>query len=476
MVRYSNRFLPLLSSRTCTISGEFLPEGGSPGPDQDRSRFRSRFLIFASGGLIDCDTSTGPNEAVNGRDFHFEVRVPSRANRFRLVFERRGEDGRWEEIGSDNISVLEFPSGWIRLPVSIILRKYHLLRTKLFVVIGRVFPWLRDRTPAEHWLRFSAASKVSGPRRVWSERLSESDRHKLWRHVLSSGASFNSLFQYEGKEVSFDTLPVLETSNDFIPKLTVVTPSYNQARFLGATMDSVSAGTGMRIDYIVMDGGSTDHSVEVIRERSSIVRHWQSKPDKGQAAAVAEGFLHADCGPADVMAYLNSDDVFCPGAIDFVLRWFALHPEVDVVYGHRIIIDESGLEVGRWILPPHDPETLSLVDFIPQETLFWRKRVYDAVGGIDPSFQFAMDWDFLLKLNKAGARFERLPWFLGCFRVHSGQKTHLHLNDSGAREIALLRRREHGDTLIEKSLHDAVIKSNVESFWYEEQISRGVRK
>ncbi|MEQ1838981.1 MAG: glycosyltransferase family 2 protein [Verrucomicrobiales bacterium] len=276
--------------------------------------------------------------------------------------------------------------------------------------------------------------------------------------------------------MTFDTLPIQETANGFIPKLTVVTPSYNQARFLGATMDSVSAETGTRIDYIVMDGGSTDHSVDVIRERSAMVRHWQSKPDNGQAAAVAEGFLHADCGPADVMAYLNSDDVFCPGAIDFVLRWFALHPDVDVVYGHRIIIDESGLEVGRWILPPHDPETLSLVDFIPQETLFWRKRVYDAVGGIDPSFQFAMDWDFLLKLNKAGARFERLPWFLGCFRVHSGQKTHLQINDSGAREIALLRRREHGDTLLENSLHDVVIKANVESFWYAEQISRGVRK
>lgn len=468
-IRYTKRFLPFLSAHACTFSGEFLTElveaGGCPTQDGRRSRF----LVFDSGGLIDSGISKNPGDMESGWDFQFEVRVPSRAHRLRIVFERKGNDGRWEEIGSDNISVLEFPAGWLRLPISLFLRKYHFLRTTLRKLL------FRDRTPAEQWRRFAAASESSGPGIVWSEVLSESDRHLIWRHVNSTADCFGSLFQYEGREVIFDKLPFINSGRRLLPKLTVVTPSYNHACFLGASMDSVTAGPGTRIDYIVMDGGSSDHSVDVIRERSGKVRHWQSAPDKGQASAISEGFRLADCGPEDIMAYLNSDDLFCPGAIDYVLRWFALHPEVDVVYGHRIIIDEAGREVGRWVLPPHDPEVLSLVDFVPQETLFWRKRVYDEVGGIDASFQFAMDWDFLLKLNRVGARFERLPWFLGCFRVHGAQKTHLHINDTGAREVALLRRREHGDKPLKEAIDNAVMKTTAESLWYAEQISKGIR-
>jgi hypothetical protein len=337
-------------------------------------------------------------------------------------------------------------------------------------------PWLVRRLLSRTWKRFVDAAETLGPRRAWKEKMGSFDRRKAWLYAYVGTDRLGGLYQYpRSRTVVFDALPDLDVAGRELPKLTVVTPSYNQGHFLGRTMDSVLE-TSARVDYIVMDGGSKDDSAGVIRAREEKLKHWQSKPDKGQAAAISEGFVHTECAPDDLMAYLNSDDVFCPGAVDFVVRWFALNPEVDAVYGHRIIINERDEEVGRWVLPPHDPEVLGLVDFVPQETLFWRKRIFDAVGGIDPSFQFAMDWDFLLRLRNAGARIERLPWFLGCFRVHEAQKTQASINDVGAREIGQLRCRENGgEAPAPEVLQEAVMRVQVESHWYAEKIAAGIR-
>ena len=110
---------------------------------------------------------------------------------------------------------------------------------------------------------------------------------------------------------------------------------------------------------------------------------------------------------------------------------FSNIPTVDVIYGHRVIIDPDGLEVGRWVIPPHDSECVRRFDYVPQETLFWRRRCYEEVGGIDVRFHFAMDWDLILKFISVGARFRRLPYFLACFRVHGAQKTSCLLESTG---------------------------------------------
>ena len=109
-----------------------------------------------------------------------------------------------------------------------------------------------------------------------------------------------------------------------------------------------------------------------------------------------------------------------PGALHYVAGFFLDHPEVDVLYGHRVLIDEENREIGRWVLPAHDERTLRWADYVPQETLFWRRRVWEEVGAcFDESYRFAVDWDFLLRLQRIGARFARVPRFLGAFRVHS---------------------------------------------------------
>jgi hypothetical protein len=158
------------------------------------------------------------------------------------------------------------------------------------------------------------------------------------------------------------------------------------------------------------------------------------------------------------MAWLNSDDVLFPGSLARVADFFAHNPEVDVVYGHRVLIDVDDREVGRWLLPPHDGEVLSWADFVPQETLFWRRRIWEKVGGqIDESFRFAMDWDLLLRFREAGARFARLPVFLGGFRVHPQQKTSAGISDIGFTEMNRLRQRTLGRVPTQKEIMRAVV-------------------
>src|SRR6185503_4961943 len=199
--------------------------------------------------------------------------------------------------------------------------------------------------------------------------------------------------------------------------------------------------------YVVQDGGSKDGSAEIIARHAARLRHWESVKDNGQADAIHRGFAHLanTLGPGDVMAWLNSDDMLAPGSLRFVAEYFATHPDVDVLYGHRIIIDNDDRDIGRWIMPRHNPATLEWIDYVPQETMFWRKRAWDRAGGIDPTFQFALDWDLLARFQQSGARVVRVPYFLGAFRVHAEQKTSHAIHTTGAEEMRRIRTRFHGE-------------------------------
>jgi glycosyltransferase involved in cell wall biosynthesis len=179
---------------------------------------------------------------------------------------------------------------------------------------------------------------------------------------------------------------------------------------------------------------------------------WESAPDAGQVDAIAKGFAKTSGGPDDLMAWINSDDFYLPGALAYVADYFARHPDVDVIYGHRIVVDEDSREIARWFLPKHDSEVLCLNDFVPQETMFWRRRLWDKVGGIDPSFKFAMDWDLLLRFQAAGAKIVRVPYFLACFRVHAAQKTSAQMQSIGQLEINHLRERAQGRVIAPEEL------------------------
>jgi glycosyltransferase involved in cell wall biosynthesis len=218
-----------------------------------------------------------------------------------------------------------------------------------------------------------------------------------------------------GKTAPDEPLPALENA----PKISVVTPSYQQGHFLEWTMRSVLEQRYPNLEYVVMDGGSTDETGEILVRYKDRLAYYESAPDKGQADAVARGFEHSS---GEIMAYLNSDDLLAPGALDFVARFFSAHPEVDAIYSHRVFIDEQNLVTRYWILPAHHSWMMERWDYIPQETCFWRRRLYEKVGGIDTSFQFALDYDLFVRFMRAG-RMERVNRFLGAFREHPSSKT-----------------------------------------------------
>jgi glycosyltransferase involved in cell wall biosynthesis len=204
---------------------------------------------------------------------------------------------------------------------------------------------------------------------------------------------------------------------------------------------------------VVQDGGSSDETGEVLERYDSELTRWASEPDDGQADAINRGFAHTS---GEIMAYLNSDDLLMPGSIAYVANYFVSHPDVDAVYGHRILIDEHDRQIGSWVLPPHDAETLAVADYIPQETLFWRRDLWNRAGGrIDPSLRFALDWDLLLRFRDAGANVVRLPRFLGAFRVHDEQKTTRQLEVCEA-ETRILQRRVLGRALGDEEIHARV--------------------
>jgi glycosyltransferase involved in cell wall biosynthesis len=190
-------------------------------------------------------------------------------------------------------------------------------------------------------------------------------------------------------------------------KISVVTPVRNQAAFISQTIESVIGQSFRPGEYIVMDGGSTDGTTEVIERYRNHLFHFNSQQDKGQSDALNKGFALAS---GDIIGWLNGDDLLLPGALEYVARFFDANPDVDVVYGDRTLIDVDGNEIGHWKLPSHSDWILSWVDYIPQETLFWRRSIWERVGSyIDTSFHFAMDWELLVRFRACRARFRHLP-------------------------------------------------------------------
>jgi glycosyltransferase involved in cell wall biosynthesis len=275
-------------------------------------------------------------------------------------------------------------------------------------------------------------------------------RRWVWQHSMRLGV----LFQYEGKPLVWDKLPKPKTTPDRWPTIAVVTPSFNQAEFIERTLQSVLDEAYPKLEYVVMDGGSTDGSQDIIARYADRLHHWQSGRDGGHSAAIADGFTKTT---GEIMAWLNSDDVWAPGTLAFVGDYFARHPEVQAIYGHRVLIDSADRDVGRWTLPRHDVEFTKWADYIPQETLFWRRGCYEKAGGMDLSFRFSMDWDLILRLQKASPNMVRVPWLLGGFRVHAAQKSQTQIHTVAVEENAVLRKRELDTSFTEDRLQERVI-------------------
>lgn len=202
--------------------------------------------------------------------------------------------------------------------------------------------------------------------------------------------------------------------------VSIVTPSYNQARFLEETMRSVLEQDYPHIEYIVVDGGSTDGSREIIEKYANRLAWWVSEKDRGQTDAINKGFARAR---GEVLAWLNSDDTYQPSAIREAVEFLRANPQVGLVYGDANYIDEHGRVIGRFPAAQTDYRRLRQgYVHIPQQSAFFRGDLWRKVGPLDDSFYFAMDYDLWVRLAHE-APIVYLPRVWANFRLHSDAKT-----------------------------------------------------
>jgi len=205
-----------------------------------------------------------------------------------------------------------------------------------------------------------------------------------------------------------------------LPRISIVTPSYNQAAYLERAIGSVLDQNYPALEYLVLDGGSTDGSAEIIRRHAARLAFSRSSPDGGQAAAIGEGFSRAS---GEILAWLNSDDYFEPGALHAVGEAFAREPDADIVYGDLRWVDDRGarLFTAHLVL---DLRVLAYESpYVAQPAMFWRRSIYQKAGGLDPAYRFAMDFDLVVRMLLAGARPRKLRRVLTNFRVHEAAKS-----------------------------------------------------
>jgi len=205
------------------------------------------------------------------------------------------------------------------------------------------------------------------------------------------------------------------------PLVSIITPSFNQARFLEATIQSVFAQDYPRVEYAIIDGGSTDGSAEVIKKYADRIAWWVREKDQGQTDAINKGFARAT---GEIFAWLNSDDTYEPGAISTAVKYLQENPHVGMVYADCNYINEAGQVTGKFPAAQTDLAGLRRgYVHIPQQTMFFRAELWKQFGPLDPSFYFAMDYDLWTRI----AAHAELKYVHGQtwanFRIHSSGKT-----------------------------------------------------
>lgn len=251
------------------------------------------------------------------------------------------------------------------------------------------------------------------------------------------------------------------------PLVSIVTPSYNQGRFLRRTIESVLTQSYPNIEYIVMDGGSSDESVDILESYGSRF-HWVSEKDKGQTDAINKGMALAK---GEILAYLNSDDVLLPGAIEKVVAFFHRNPYCDLVYGNADYIDEDDGLIGPYNTADYSFDRLIQDCMICQPAAFWRKSITDRIGPFDDRLNFVMDYDYWMRIAKSGAGIQFIPDKLACSRLYAETKT-LSSRSKIYREIFVISRKHAG------YVHPSFYRGYWHHLIYEKErlASRAIRK
>lgn len=218
-------------------------------------------------------------------------------------------------------------------------------------------------------------------------------------------------------------------ANTLWPKISLITPSFNQANYLEKTILSVLEQGYSNLEYIVMDGGSTDGSVDVIKKYSSFLSYWVSEPDRGQSRAINKGFQMAS---GDIVGWLNSDDILLPCALLKVGTFFRTI-NMAACSGNEVCINEKSNITGFKRFLPLSAKWLLTIGNFSQPTIFWKRELFDVIGYLDENLHYAMDYDFFLRISSA-VEIGHIDDYLAAFRYHRRQKTANLPN--GNREVA----------------------------------------
>lgn len=238
------------------------------------------------------------------------------------------------------------------------------------------------------------------------------------------------------------------------PRVSIVTPSYNQAQFIEETIRSVLLQGYPNLEYIIIDGGSTDGSVEIIQKYEPWLTYWVSEPDEGQADAISKGFARAK---GDVVAYLNSDDVYLPGAISCAVSHFAQDSGLALLHGDLLLVDASTSKVGK----RHGKEGdflrffLRLSNPILQPSTFLTREALEAVGGVDAAFHFAMDYDLWCRVGLRDLKIQHVSEYLSLFRIHGRSKTRTDVLSFAQERLQM----------VEKYLDDPELAPKLRPYW-----------
>lgn len=223
------------------------------------------------------------------------------------------------------------------------------------------------------------------------------------------------------------------------PLVTIAVPSFNQGRFLAAALDSIFA-QDLPVEVFVMDGGSTDDSVSIIRAREPRLAGWRSGPDGGQAAAINEGIAR---GRAPYVAWLNSDDLYLDGGIAALLKALEANPSAPAAYGRASnLVDATGHSRPVWV-EPFSERRLSLRCIISQPATLMRRTAWEAVGGLDPSLHMALDYDLWWRLYRSFGPLAFTDALVAVNREHEGTKTRNFRRRHYQEAISVVR-RHHG--------------------------------
>jgi glycosyltransferase involved in cell wall biosynthesis len=225
----------------------------------------------------------------------------------------------------------------------------------------------------------------------------------------------------------------MSNDNDY-PLVSVVTPSFNQGKYLEDTIQSVLAQDYPSLEYLIVDGGSTDTSVDIIQKHSADLAWWVSEPDEGQASAINKGMAQSK---GEIVAWLNSDDLYFPGAVKSAVDMMLAEPQIGMVYGNAVTIDEKGRPIRELIFPNWKLEDLIQFRIICQPSVFMRRSSYEKVSGLDLSYHFMLDHHLWIRIARQ-SHIKHVAEIWSAARHHMAAKNVSHSSGFGTESLRLL--------------------------------------